>query len=55
MRQLFARMTQALAKLTDLDKFGAKNIDDALKIAANTDASPREPGPCQNVRRIAGH
>ena len=43
MKQLFDRMTQALAKMMDLDKWVAKNIDDAIKIAQNTDATPENP------------
>jgi hypothetical protein len=43
MRALFDRMTQALAKMMELDKWVAKNIDDAIKIAQNTDATPENP------------
>ncbi|HEY3319361.1 MAG TPA: hypothetical protein VGP72_02655 [Planctomycetota bacterium] len=43
MRALFERMTQAYAKMMELDKFVAKNIDDAIKIAQNTDATPDKP------------
>lgn len=39
MKVLFGRMTSALAKMLELDKFVAKNIDDAIKIAQNTDAT----------------
>jgi len=43
MKVLFDRMTQVLAKMMDLDKWVAKNIDDAIKIAQNTDATPDNP------------
>ncbi len=39
MKLLFLRMTQALAKMQSLDKAVAKNIEDAIKIAQNTDAA----------------
>ena len=43
MKTLFDRMTQVLAKMMDLDKWVAKNVDDAIKIAQNTDATPDNP------------
>ncbi|MCY3024538.1 MAG: hypothetical protein NTW87_36650, partial [Planctomycetota bacterium] len=43
MKALFERMTAALAKMMELDKWVAKNIGDAIKIAQNTDATPEKP------------
>ena len=39
MKALFLRMTQALAKMQGLDKFAAKNIEDSIKVAQNTDVT----------------
>ncbi len=39
MKALFLRMTQALAKMQGIDKFVAKNIEDSIKVAQNTDAT----------------
>src|SRR5579862_462237 len=39
MKNLFTRMTMALAKMQGLDKFVAKNIEDSIRIAQNTDAT----------------
>jgi len=43
MQNLFVRMTQAMAKMQQLDKFAYKNIEDSIKIAQNTDATPDNP------------
>ncbi len=43
MKILFVRMTQALAKMQSLDKFAAKNIEDSIKVAQNTDATSDNP------------
>jgi len=43
MKTLFDRMLQALAKMQLLDKWVAKNIEDSIAIAQNTDATPENP------------
>ncbi|MFH0939295.1 MAG: hypothetical protein V1899_08440 [Planctomycetota bacterium] len=43
MAALNVRMLQALAKMQELDKWVAKNINDAIRIAQNSDATPENP------------
>ena len=43
MNSLYERMLKARAKMEGLDKFVFKNIDDSIKIAQNTDATPENP------------
>ncbi len=43
MQALYARMLSASAKMAELDKWVANNIDAAIKIAQNTDATPDKP------------
>ncbi|HYG74543.1 MAG TPA: hypothetical protein VEK08_06020 [Planctomycetota bacterium] len=43
MQALFQRMLQAQAKMAALDKWVATNIEAAINIAQNTDASPDKP------------